>query len=181
MKLRYSIQNITSQCMIVSLQLEILFYIKKKFFFNIFDRTINKLNYSMFHQQFILKLPRNIIEIIAFSIIIIVTIYFVELRNYEFSKIASLLAFYGICTLKILPSLQKIFLSISIINSHESAFSRIEKYLLEEKENNINFYDENNNDKLLYEIGIELRNISFHYPGARAKGISNVNLKNPKK
>ena len=101
MKLRYSIQNITSQCMIVSLQLEILFYIKKKkFFFNIFDRTINKLNYSMFHQQFILKLPRNIIEIIAFSIIIIVTIYFVELRNYEFSKIASLLAFYGICTLK---------------------------------------------------------------------------------
>ena len=155
-------------------------YKKKKFFFNIFDRTINKLNYSMFHQQFILKLPRNIIEIIAFSIIIIVTIYFVELRNYEFSKIASLLAFYGICTLKILPSLQKIFLSISIINSHESAFSRIEKYLLEEKENNINFYDENNNDKLLYEIGIELRNISFHYPGARAKGISNVNLKIPK-
>ena len=131
-------------------------------------------------QQFIVKLPRAIIEIIAFTLIIFVIFYLVKFKNFEFAEIGSMIAFYGICTLKVIPALQKIFNGLSSINSNQSAFDSIEKELLEAKNSpkkNFSNYDERT--KLDFKSKINLKNLSFIYPGKRSKGIFDVNIEIP--
>ncbi len=153
---------------------------KKKFFSSKFETTLVGMNNLWARQQFIIKLPRAIIEIIAFSLIIILIIYFVKLKRLEFAEIGSLIAFYGICTLKVIPALQKIFNGLSSINSNQSAFDSIEKELLESKNLQLkNFHDHENKNKINFNDKIELKNLTFIYPGKRSKGIYDVNIKIP--
>ena len=158
---------------------ETIIYKKKKYFLDIFSRSISEMNFAYFRQQFYLKLPRNIMEIFAFSFIILITIYFVEFKNTKFSQIGPLLAFYGVCTLKILPSLQKIFLSIAVINSHQSAFDRIEGYLLEIKNSEKQIFDEDMKEKIPFKDKITITNLNFTYAGKRSKGLKDVNMSIP--
>ena len=91
-----------------------------------------------------------------------------------------MIAFYGICTLKVIPALQKIFNGLSSINSNQSAFDSIEKELLEAKnlpKKNFSDYDERT--KLDFKSKINLKNLSFIYPGKRSKGIFDVNIEIP--
>ncbi len=118
-------------------------------------------------------------EIFAFTFIILITIYLVEFKEMKFSKIGPLLAFYGICTLKLLPALQKIFLSIAIINSHQSAFDRIEEYFLEMKKQDQNIIDETNKRKISFMDKITLSKVNFEYSGERSKGLKNVDMQLP--
>ena len=106
---------------------------KKKIIFLKIETTLVGMNILWAKQQFIVKLPRAIIEIIAFTLIIFVIFYLVKFKNFEFAEIGSMIAFYGICTLKVIPALQKIFNGLSSINSNGSAFDSIEKELLEAK------------------------------------------------
>ena len=84
-------------------------------------------------QQFIVKLPRAIIEIIAFTLIIFVIFYLVKFKNFEFAEIGSMIAFYGICTLKVIPALQKIFNGLSSINSNQVLLIVLKKNYLKQK------------------------------------------------
>ena len=60
-------------------------------------------------------------------------VYLVEIKNFQFQELGPLIAFYGICVLKLLPAFQKIFHSYAVIKSHASAFESIEQDLIEAK------------------------------------------------
>jgi len=153
---------------------------KKKYFSGKFETILVGMNNLWAKQQFIIKLPRSIIEIIAFSLIIFLIIYLVKFKNLEFAEIGSLIAFYGICTLKVIPALQKIFNGLSIINSHQSAFDSIEKELLESKNLPVkNFENYDNKTRINFTNKIELKNLTFIYPGKRSKGIYDINIEIP--
>ena len=107
-----------------------------------------------------------------------ILIYLMKFQEYKFEQLGPTIAFYGICVIKLLPAFQKIFNFYATIKSHKSAFENIEKDLLEA--NKLNFIefddDEKLHDKLDFKNEVNLRNVSFHYPGKRKKGLSNINL-----
>ena len=133
----------------------------------------------MVKEQFITTLPRNIIEILFFIIIISVTYYLVKVLNYELLSFGPVIAFYAISAIKIIPALQKIFNSFSSIKVHYSAFNSIEKDLLNAKkeENNIDEFKIEKN--FIFSKSIELKNVSFIYPGTKDAGVSDLNIKIP--
>ena len=151
---------------------------KKLFFTRKFKDTTEEMSNSLTQQLFIFKLPRNIIEIFLFILMISILIYLMKFQEYKFEQLGPTIAFYGICVIKLLPAFQKIFNSYATIKSHKSAFENIEKDLLEA--NKLNFIefddDEKLHDKLDFKNEVNLRNVSFHYPGKRKKGLSNINL-----
>ena len=150
---------------------------KKLHFSNIFTKTAEEMCNSLTKQIFLLKLPRNFIEIFVFTLIILTMAYLVEIKNYQFQELGPLIAFYGICVIKLLPAFQKIFQSYAVIKSHASAFESIEQDLIESKKmQNLSIVD-NMSKKLVFKKEIELRNVTFKYPGKRNKGLSDINLK----
>lgn len=103
--------------------------------------------------------------------------YLIEVKNYQFQKLGPLIAFYGICVLKLLPAFQKIFQSYSVIVSHASAFENIEQDLIEAKKIKDLSINDNTSKKLIFKKEIELKNVTFKYPGKRNKGLLDINLK----
>ena len=150
---------------------------KKSHFLNIFNKTAEEMCKSLTKQSFLLKLPRNLIEIFVFTIIILTMGYLIEIKNYQFQELGPLIAFYGICVLKLLPAFQKIFQSYSVIKSHASAFENIEQDLIEAKKIQDLSINDNMSKKLVFKKEIELRNVTFKYPGKRNKGLLDINLK----
>ena len=59
---------------------------KKSHFSNIFKKTAEKMCNSLTKQIFLLKLPRNFIEIFVFTIIILTMAYLVEIKNFNFKS-----------------------------------------------------------------------------------------------
>jgi ATP-binding cassette, subfamily B, bacterial PglK len=150
---------------------------KKSHFLNIFNKTAEEMCKSLTKQTFLLKLPRNVIEIFVFTIIILTMGYLIEIKNYQFEELGPLIAFYGICVLKLLPAFQKIFQSYSVIVSHASAFENIEQDLIEAKKIKDLSINDNMTKKLFFKKEIELKNVTFKYPGKRNKGLLDINLK----
>lgn len=152
---------------------------KKYFFINRFQEITKEMSDALTKQLFILKLPRNIIEIFLFIIMILILIYLIKFQNFKFEQLGPKIAFYGICVIKLLPAFQKIFNSYATIKSHTSAFENIENDLLEAKNCDLKKFaeDKNLNGEFNFKNCVELKNISFNYPGKRKKGLSNISLK----
>lgn len=155
-----------------------ILYKKKKYFFDRFKKTTTERCNSLTEQLFLLKLPRSIVEIFVFTIIVLSMTYLIEIKKYQFQEIGPIIAFYGICVLKLLPAFQKIFQCYATIKSHISAFENIEQDLIESKiTKDLPMEDETKTHKLRFEKEIELENVTFKYPGKRNKGLTNINLK----
>ena len=155
-----------------------ILYKKKLYFSDLFIKTTRERCNAITEQLFLLKLPRNIIEIFVFSAIVLVMTYFIEIKKYQFQEIGPYIAFYGICVIKLLPAFQKIFQNYSLIKSHLSAFESIEQDLIEaRKMQNLSIDEEIPDKKLNFKNELELKDITFRYPGKRNKGLSNVGIK----
>tara|TARA_B100000965_G_scaffold282231_1_gene240106 strand:- start:2160 stop:3881 length:1722 start_codon:yes stop_codon:yes gene_type:complete len=155
-----------------------ILYKKKLYFLDLFIKTTRERCNAITEQLFLLKLPRNIIEIFVFSAIVLVMTYFVEIKKYQFQEIGPYIAFYGICVIKLLPAFQKIFQNYTLIKSHLSAFESIEQDLIEaRKMQNLSIDEEIPDSKLSFKKELELKDITFRYPGKRSKGLSNVSIK----
>jgi ATP-binding cassette, subfamily B, bacterial PglK len=153
---------------------------KKNFYTKKFHTNLSKLNMLAVKEQFLSKLPRNIIEIVIFTILILAAYGLVSIYNIELIKVGPLLAFYAISALKILPAIQKIFNSFTVIRVHQTAFDTIEDDLLSIVKQNEYKEEENRLNKIIFNNSIELKDVSFLYPGTKNSGVFNVNVKIPK-
>ena len=153
---------------------------KKDFYIKGFHENLSKLNKLFVKEQFITKLPRTIIEIITFTILIFSAYSIVNIYNVELIKIGPLLAFYTISAFKIIPALQKIFNSFASIRAHKTAFDTIEEDLLSSMEQKELRKYENSLKEIIFNKSIELKEVSFLYPGTRNAGLFNANIRVPK-
>jgi ATP-binding cassette, subfamily B, bacterial PglK len=152
---------------------------KQKFYIKNFHTNLSKVNILTVKEQFLSKLPRNIIEIVTFVILIAAVYSLVRIYEIELIKVGPLIAFYGISAIKILPALQKIFNSFAVIRVHKNAFDTIEKDLLSIIKKNDLKISEGESEKISFNNEIELKDVSFLYPGTKNAGVFNVNLKVP--
>ena len=147
--------------------------------FKIYNKIHVKINYIT---SLISNSPKNLIELIAFSTVIILILYYYKQDNFNFILFAETMSVFVICAYKLLPSFQQIYTSLLTIKGGISAFELIEKDLESANRIKQNFINKNKVKKLTsIEIiknnsKISLKNISFSYKDSYFIGLNNINI-----
>ena len=157
---------------------DVILFNKKNFFKKSFSQNLNTLRHMDIIQAYLIQIPRSLVEIIFFVLLISSIFFLIEFYNFKFVEISAIFAFYGICALKVIPALQKIFNSFASINSNLSAFFNLETDLLNSKNNNLKNEnaEEFNSSRIPFNNSIKFKNVSFAYPANRIAGVFNVNI-----
>jgi ABC-type multidrug transport system fused ATPase/permease subunit len=151
---------------------------KKEFFLEDFKKNVKILRDQSISQNILYQIPRSVIELTFFLLLIVLIYFMINIYNYSFIEISSLMAFYCISAIKMIPSFQKFYKSISSINSNRSAFELIEKDLFDSIKNDSKILE----DKFLKKINLSLKKkivldkITFHYPPEKINGLENISI-----
>ncbi|WP_139312675.1 ABC transporter ATP-binding protein [Vibrio panuliri] len=114
--------------------------------------------------------PRYIMEWLAFVSMIAILIIYICLGN-ELSEIIPLLTIYGLAALKLLPSLQFIYASLSTIKGNVSALETISSELSKYK---VDKHSKCRN--VSFSKSISIKNAFFRYPGKDTDALSSLNI-----
>ena len=155
---------------------EIKILLKEKFFFDKFKMNILKLKYNDFFHELFTKSPRLLFELLAvITIVSIIIFYIVEDR--EITNLLPLLALFGMCALRLIPSFGIILTSFAIIKKSKVSFSSIIKEMDKTRNNYSQIkYEENLKDKKLKIDDIQIQNLSFKYKGTDKFILKNINI-----
>ena len=123
------------------------------------------------------QIPRSLIEHF-FCFIDCFYTFINEIYDFKFAEIGAMIAFYGICAIKVIPALQK-FYSFASISSNISAFINIEMDLINAKKMALKNEINETNQKIKFQKKIQLNDITFTYPSNKNAGIFNVNMEIP--
>lgn len=143
--------------------------------YNFFSKSFFKYrfrvsNLTAFNQTSAI-IPRNIIEIVAFSLIISSILMSIK-GNFFINSSLSMLAVFGLASYKLLPNFQNIYFNLSTIKSFQESFYKIRDDLKE----TINISVNNNQYKeLILKKSLELKNINWNYKKSK-KILDNVNI-----
>lgn len=156
---------------------EIKILLKEKFFFDKFKMNIIQLKYNDFFHQLFAKAPRLILELLAVLTIVSITIFYI-LDNQEIANLLPLLALFGMCALRLIPSFNIIIQSFALIKKSKVSFTSIVKEMNKTKKNYSQIqYDENLKDKNLNINDIKINNLSFKYKDTDKFILKNINIK----
>lgn len=157
---------------------DILLYGRANSFVNRFNNSGMKLAYSLGNNQALTLTPRYFIELIAFAIIIILTLYLILNHQGDLGIVIPLLSVYAVAAIKILPAFQQIYLSVANIKASMPAFEAIEEDLSKSMllDNTTLEFDER---YLQPKEKILIENISFTYPKKFEPVLNNANVSIP--
>lgn len=154
---------------------DILLYGRSDNFVQRFNESSKKLTYSLGNNQALTLMPRYFIELIAFSIIIFLTLYLIINYEGDLGLIIPMLSVYAVAAIKVLPAFQQIYLSIANIKANIPAFETIQADLAMSK-TYITETIQKNESYLYPENKILLKNITFKYPGKSNPVLNNTEL-----
>ena len=152
---------------------ETIVFGRQKYFSDLFN-NINNSNRKVLSKYYtLLELPKPIIELIGFSCLIVFIIVLISL-NYEGKDIIPPIATFCLASYKILPSANKILISIQRIRFAKPA---LDKIIFEfESIHDTNKIFQLNNHKMSFEKHIQISNLDFSY-NAENIIFDNLNLK----
>tara|TARA_B100000989_G_scaffold294746_1_gene274423 strand:- start:3790 stop:5424 length:1635 start_codon:yes stop_codon:yes gene_type:complete len=137
---------------------ETILFNSQPFFLNLFDKSNKNIAYSIASNQYLATIPRSLIEIIIF-LIVMLAIFF--LKNNNILEIyLPLIGVYLIAGYKLLPALQGLASSYASIKGNFSAFELIKKDFVSILENEE--FDKKIVIKEKFE-NLELKNINFNF------------------
>ena len=129
------------------------------------------------NQHIIGKLPRYIIEMIAFGGILAVVIFLINSGN-DFNSILPILILYAAAGYRMMPALQQVYAQLTTIRFSKPALNILYKELdemnLKEKSKIIKNFKE-----ITYRESLSLQNINYSYPSSERNIISNLSLEIP--
>ena len=119
-------------------------------------------------------LPRAIIEVLVFTVIILLTLTLLANKSVNINNYIPLLSLYAFASYRLLPAGQELYKAVTSIEFSYPIFkfllkdylSAIDKSGIEQKEY-INFNLKNN---------IKLKNINYRYPGSKNKSLNSINM-----
>lgn len=120
-------------------------------------------------------LPRYLLETLAFSAMVIVILVLLS-RNQSINDVLPILALYALIGYRMLPALQQVFHSITLIRFHAPAMLELCE-VLRAKGNNAK--KEIDSGKIYLKDKISLKNISFMYPQQTETVLKNITLQIP--
>ena len=123
------------------------------------------------------NLPRNIVELISYLLVIVSLNILLLHYGYTFSQITVLLSVYLLSLTKIIPALQKVYLNLISISSHSWTYYKIREYLFDFKnKKKQNFYEKNNNENIEFKSLISVNSLNFKYTDGLFTGLANIDF-----
>ena len=149
-----------------------------------FQETSDDFAYALGTSQYLSVVPKYVIELVAFSSVIIFILFMLVYNNNSLISILPLLAIFLIAGFKLIPCFQQIYSSVVSVRSNLSAFYSIEKDLqqiLKFKNNIVNNLDANNSKtkEKKFRESILLRDVSFHYPNNEKSSLKDISIEIP--
>jgi HlyD family secretion protein len=141
-----------------------------------FFKTGDKLAYSQGNNRTIAQLPKYLLELLVFSSMIFLILYLIAVNDENLVTILPILSVYALVAIKLLPALQQIYFSIAVIKGNLSAYESIQDDLnkanLRASQDTLSHSDSDwsKSNK------IDLKNITFTYPGNAIPSINNISL-----
>ena len=145
-----------------------------------FIKLNKKLGYSLGSNMALALVPRYFMELLAFSIILILTLYLIGNHNTNLAVVLPIISVYALATLKLIPAFQQIYTCAATIKSHTTAFESVHSDL--ERSKNIEL-EQSKFEKEDYVLTnkISLENVNFTYPGKSHPTLRNINISVPAK
>ena len=155
---------------------EVLLLGKSSEFKKRFTKAGNKLAHSQGVNKAIALVPRYFMELLGFASMVLLVIYLITNSKSDLGLILPILSVYALVAIKLLPALQQIYFSIAVIKGNLSAYESIRDDL-----NNANVrasqdtFSHSDSD-WSKSNKIDLKNITFTYPGNAIPSINNISL-----
>ena len=150
--------------------------LKEKFFFNKFKKNIVLLKHSDFFHQLFSKVPRLIFETLAVLAIVSVIIFYMY-NDRSIQDLLPLLALFGMCALRLIPSFNQILLGFSVLKKSRVSFESIVKEFNEIKNNSYQIkLSDNLKNKNLISNNIIIKNVSYKYQNTDKFVLKDINI-----
>jgi ATP-binding cassette subfamily C protein len=155
---------------------------KEDAFLNQYNEPSKRYADAQAYYRILRRVPRYILEAVAFGGIILIAIYLIVMRN-NIQQVIPMLGLYAFAGYRLLPALQKTFRGFASARFNIAALEEIYQDLTEEAEKpNYSLNGDggsSGNDVLTLDKQLVLDGVSFAYPGAEESAIKNLSLKVP--
>lgn len=140
-----------------------------------FFNTSNKVATAGATNQALTQIPRYFLEFLAFTGLVLIVLSIHTMNNGNITNALPTISLFAVAAFKILPALQILYSSVSMIQGNISAVHSI-KFDLQNSQNSIiraKFPKKSNN---IFQQSIKLENITFTYPSKKIPAIDNINI-----
>ena len=153
---------------------DIIIYKAQKKFINIFYSDSNNMANVAYKMYFLQKLPKIWFEITTIALITFI-IFVLSLQKLETTTIMATISIFLVSSLKIIPSINRILISIQNIKYSEPSFNSLLADLKLKNSNEIKANDKED-EKIKFEKEISFKNVYFSYPKTYKQVLKNVSF-----
>lgn len=125
------------------------------------------------------KVPRYVIEAVAFGGILLIAIYLIAIRE-SIQQVVPVLGLYAFAGYRLLPALQQAFHGLASARFNIAALNKLHRDLQGQMESDIRVLaergEEAGDSPLVLEQRLELRGVTYTYPDAQRPAIKNLSL-----
>jgi ABC-type multidrug transport system fused ATPase/permease subunit len=153
-------------------------------FVNRFQESGNTLSKSLSANDTLAMAPKNFMDMIAFSSVILLVLYLTKNYEGDLASILSMLALYALAGFKVLPGLQQIYHAVATIKASTPAFDSIKEDL--KKSHSLNSSIAGGHEgapeagqKQAFGQAMAFNNVSFTYPGKIQPALKSVSFDIP--
>ena len=125
------------------------------------------------------QVPRYFIELIAFGAMISLVLVLIKVHSGNLGEVLPILAVYALAAFKLLPALQQIYSSLSVIKGNVAAFEAVKDDLQRSIENQKIVSETSIVTSINLYKNIALNDIAFSYPGKDRAAVDGVNMSIP--
>ncbi|OXL20537.1 ABC transporter ATP-binding protein [Psychrobacter sp. DAB_AL32B] len=125
------------------------------------------------------QVPRYFIELIAFGAMISLVLVLIKVHSGNLGEVLPILAVYALAAFKLLPALQQIYSSLSVIKGNVAAFEAVKDDLQRSLENQKIVSEASIVPSINLYQNIALNDIAFSYPGKDRAAVDGVNMSIP--
>lgn len=125
------------------------------------------------------QLPRYAMELVAFGTIVFLVLYLLAAHEGNLGAVLPILSVYALAGLKLLPAFQTIYTNVSTIRGDLAGFDSIRKDLYASRDAEYVEPEPSVGRNLVLQDAIELRDVTFHYPGKAEPALNGCSLSVP--
>jgi len=152
---------------------------KENYILDIFNKNIKVVEKYNLHQNFMVILPKLFLEVIAILTIVVVSVFFIFFDRNQ-SNYIPLITLITVASIRLMPSVNTVTSSIARLKYLSPSFTLISeeiKKLKKSIKNSNNKINQENNNKIIFNKSLDIKNIVYYYPNSKKKVIDNISFK----
>ncbi len=147
----------------------------EKFFTTSFKNQLNELTRVQRNFMVLQIIPKNLIEVIAVSIFVLILIYS-NLNSYNLNEIVLVVGIYGAAAMRLIPMFTKIINSFQQYSFNKPSIEILYDELIIKKQDDL-IFEKNIKDINFRKFEkIKIKNLSFSYPNSKKNILDNLDL-----